>query len=179
MNKFFNKCTPTSGYEPGEHLSYQVHKQVDTTIEVHQAQLYGQQIDMEEPKSYSIEKLSESNYRSWSQVIESHLDDQDLWEVVQGKDKNPERPQAPTSTAQTSDQIAAAETATAAAMEAYEAELEAWTKKSKKARKMIISTISPSVMTYVEGTKDPAEIIGRYPHKLQNWIPAKFAEFQS
>src|SRR5579859_6081738 len=158
MNKFFNKCTPTSGYEPGEHLSYQVHKQVDTTIEVHQAQLYGQQIDMEEPKSYSIEKLSESNYRSWSQVIESHLDDQDLWEVVQGKDKNPERPQAPTSTAQTSDQIAAAETATAAAMEAYEAELEAWTKKAKKARKMIISTISPSVMTYVEGTKDPAEM---------------------
>src|SRR5437762_1326746 len=39
---------------------------------------------MEEPKSYSIEKLSESNYRSWSQVVESHLDDQDLWEVVKG-----------------------------------------------------------------------------------------------
>src|SRR5579859_5924831 len=129
---------------------------------------------MEEPKSYSIEKLNESNYRSWSQVVESHLDDQDLWEVVQGKDKKPKRPQTPTSTAQTSDQ-----TATVAAMEAYEAELEAWTKKAKKARKMIISTISPSVMTYVEGTKDPAEIIGRYPHKLQNWIPAKFAEFQS
>src|SRR5579859_4059925 len=93
MNKFFNKCTPTSGYEPGEHLSYQVHKQVDTTIEVHQVQLYGQQIDMEEPKSYSTEKLNESNYCSWSQVVESHLDDQDLREVVQGKEKKPERPQ--------------------------------------------------------------------------------------
>src|SRR5579859_679253 len=113
---------------------------------------------MEEPKSYSIEKLSESNYRSGSQVIESHLDDQDLWEVVQGKDKKPESPQTPTSTAQTSDQTAVAERATAAAMEAYEAELEAWTKKAKNARKMIISTISPSVMTYVEGTKDPAEM---------------------
>src|SRR5579859_6691839 len=88
-------------------------------------------------------------------------------------------PASTTSTAQTSDQTTAAETATVAAMEAYEAELEAWTKKAKKARKMIISMISPSVMTYVEGTKDPAEIIGRYPHKLQNWIPAKFAEFQS
>src|SRR5579859_8079516 len=121
---------------------------------------------MEEPKSYSIEKLNESNYRSWSQVIESHLDDQDLWEVVQGKDKKPERPQTPISTAQTSNQ-----TATAAAMEAYEAELEAWTKKTKKARKMIISTISLSVMTYVEGTKDPAEmwttLEGRYKPKTR------------
>src|SRR5579859_729241 len=126
---------------------------------------------MEEPKSYSIEKLNESNYRSWSQVVESHLDDQDLWEVVQGKDKKPERPSTPTtSTAQTSDQTAAAETAMAAAMEAYEAELEAWTKKAKRARKMIISTISPSVMTYVEGTKDPAEmwttLEGRYKPKM-------------
>src|SRR5579859_6554099 len=126
---------------------------------------------MEEPKSYSIEKLNESNYRSGSQVIESHLDDQDLWEVVQGKDKKPESPQTPTSTAQTSDQTAVAERATAAAMEAYEAELEAWTKKAKKAWKMIISTISPSVMTYVEGTKDPAEmwtpLEGRYKPKTR------------
>src|SRR5579859_6024494 len=124
---------------------------------------------MEEPKSYSIEKLNESNYRSRSQVVESHLDDQDLWEIVQGKDKKPVRPQTPTSTAQTSNQTAAAETATAAAMEAYEAELERWTKKAKRARKMIISTISPSVMTYVEGTKDPVEmwttLEGRYKPK--------------
>ena len=44
---------------------------------------------MEESKSYSIEKLNESNYRSWSQVIESHLDDQDLWGIVNGTDKQP------------------------------------------------------------------------------------------
>src|SRR5271154_4517085 len=128
---------------------------------------------MEEPKSYSIEKLNESNYRSWSQVVESHLDDQDLWEVVQGKDKKPEHPATPatTSTAQTSEQTAAAETATAAAMDNYEAELAAWTKKAKKARKMIISTISPSVMTYIEGTKDPVEmwtiLEGRYKPKTR------------
>ena len=86
---------------------------------------------MEEPKSYSIEKLNESNYRSWSQVIESHLDDQDLWEVVQGNDKKPERPPTPTTTTpQSSDQAAAAATA----MEDYEVELETWTKKAKKAR---------------------------------------------
>src|SRR5579859_3974542 len=120
---------------------------------------------MEEPKSYSIEKLNESNYRSWSQVVESHLDDQDLWEVVQGKDQKPECPTPTTTIPQSSDQAAAA----AAAMEDYESKLEAWTKKAKKARKMIISTISPSVMTYVEGTKDPAEmwtiLEGRYKPK--------------
>ena len=56
-------------------------------------------------------------------------------------------------------------------MEEYEIKLEAWTKKAKKARKMIISTISPSVMTYVEGTRDPAEmwtiLEGRYKPKTR------------
>src|ERR1700733_3589901 len=127
---------------------------------------------MEEPKSYSIEKLNESNYRSWSQVVESHLDDQDLWEVVQGKDQKPERPSTPTtSTPRTTEQEAAAAAAAATAMEEYETKLEAWTRKAKKARKMIISTISPSVMTYVEGTKDPAEmwtiLEGRYKPKTR------------
>jgi ribosomal protein L12E/L44/L45/RPP1/RPP2 len=124
---------------------------------------------MEEPKSYSIEKLNESNYRSWSQVIESHLDDQNLWEVVQGKETKPERPPSPTaSVPQSSEQAAAA---AAAATADYEEKLEEWTKKAKKARKMIISTISPSVMTYVEGTKDPAEmwtiLEGRYKPKTR------------
>src|SRR5579859_4725201 len=122
---------------------------------------------MEEPKSYSIEKLNESNYRSWSQVIESHLDDQDLWEVVQGKAKKLERPTPTTTIPQSSDQAAAAATA----MEDYEAEFETWTKKAKKVWKMIISTISPLVMTYVEGTKDSAEmwtiLEGRYKPKTR------------
>jgi hypothetical protein len=122
---------------------------------------------MEEPKSYSIEKLNENNYRSWSQVVKSHLNDQNLWELVQGKETKPEHPS--TSTAQTSEQTVAADTTMAAAMEDYKSKLEAWTKKAKMARKMIISTISPSVMTYVERTKDPAEmwtiLKGRYKPK--------------
>ena len=127
---------------------------------------------MEEPKSYLIEKLNESNYRSWSQVAESHLDDQDLWEVVQGKERKPKRPSIPiTSTAQTSEQTVTAKAAMAAAMEDYESKLDIWTKKAKKARKMIISSISPSVMTYVEGTKDPAEmwkiVEERYKSKIR------------
>ena len=103
---------------------------------------------MEEPKSYSIEKLNESNYRSWSQVIESHLDDQGLWKLVEGKDKKRERP-PPTAT--TSE-------AAAAATKEYVTRLEESTKRAKKARKMIISTITPSVITYVEGTQDSAEM---------------------
>jgi len=47
---------------------------------------------MEEPKSYSIEKLNESNYCSWSQAIESHLDDQDIWGIVNGTDTQPLSP---------------------------------------------------------------------------------------
>src|SRR5204862_850004 len=50
-------------------------------------------------------------------------------------------------------------------------EMAAWTKKAKKVRKLIISTIHPSVMTYVEGTKDPAEmweiLEGRYKPKAR------------
>src|SRR5271170_1643776 len=113
---------------------------------------------MEESKSYSIEKLNETNYRSWSQVLESHLDDPDLWELVKNLEKKPERPSNPTtstSTVQTTEQTA--QTA-AAATEEYEKKLEEWTKKAKKARKLIISTISASVMTYVEGERNPAEM---------------------
>jgi hypothetical protein len=62
-----------SGYEPGELLATKAIQQDDTD----QSFLLSQVV-IEEPKSYSIEKLNESNYRSWSQIIESHLDDQDL-----------------------------------------------------------------------------------------------------
>src|SRR5271154_242143 len=107
---------------------------------------------MEEPtKTYSIEKLNENNYRSWSQVVESHLDDQDLWELVQGTDVKPLSLTAPTApeTTESRQQHAVAK-------EEYDTAMAAWSKKAKKARKLIISSISPSVMTYVEGTKDPA-----------------------
>ena len=92
---------------------------------------------MEEPKCYSIENLNElSHYRPWSQVIESHLNDQDLWEIVSGKVIEPEKPTATsTSTAQTTAQAPAAEAGTEAAMEEYERKLKGWTKKAKNAIK--------------------------------------------
>src|SRR5437879_4896054 len=102
---------------------------------------------MEESKSsYSIEKLNESNYRSWSQVIESHLDDQGLWDIVTGTEKKPSTtpPTTDTSGAEPSESSTAEATVVNAAMEE-------WLKKAKKARKIIISTINPSVMVYIEG----------------------------
>ena len=103
---------------------------------------------MEEPKSYSIEKLNESNYRSWSQVVESHLDDQDLWNVVKGIEVQPEALTIEAGTAES----------TAIAIADFNTRLEAWIRKAKKARRLIISTISPSIMVYIEGRKDPAEM---------------------
>jgi len=38
---------------------------------------------------YNIDKLTESNYRSWAQQIEWILDDKDLWEIVNGTVKEP------------------------------------------------------------------------------------------
>ena len=96
---------------------------------------------------------------------ESHLDDQDLWEVVKREEAKPVSPvDPPTSeTAETRQQHTTA-------MAEYETAMAAWTKKAKKARK-IISTVSPSVMTYVDGTKDPAEmweiLEGRYKPKTR------------
>src|SRR5271154_5564799 len=43
-------------------------------------------------------------------------------------------------------------------MEEYDMAMTKWSKLTKKARKLIISTISSSVMTYVEGTRDPSEM---------------------
>jgi hypothetical protein len=98
-------------------------------------------------------RLNESNYRAWSQVIESHLDDQDLWGVVNGTDKQPLSPTVPADT-QTAEQTQAY----SIAMAEYETRMEERSKKTKKARKLIISTISPSVMIYVEGKRDPADM---------------------
>ena len=121
---------------------------------------------MKESKFYSIEKLSESNYRSWSQVVESHLDDQDLWEVVNEQEVKPVSSMDPPA----SMTIEACQQYIITTTE-YETAMAAWTKKTKKTRKLIISTISPSVMIYIEGTKDPAEmwaiLEGRYRPKIR------------
>ena len=104
---------------------------------------------MEESKSYSIEKLTESNYRSWSQVIESHLDDQGLWGVVTGTKMKPSLSPTPPTTSTSGAESSESATAEQATPTVDNIAMEEWLKKAKKARKIIISAITPSVMIYV------------------------------
>lgn len=100
--------------------------------------------------------------------------DQGVWEVVTGEAKQPVRPADPTISPGT-DTIMTSEQA-AAILEIQQHDT--WTKKAKKARKMILSTISPSVMTYVEGTRDPAEmwsiLEGRYTNVTLRQLQRQF-----
>src|SRR5437763_16942610 len=100
---------------------------------------------MEEPKSYSIEKLNESNYRSWSQIIESHLDDQDLWDVVTGKETKNQA----TSLSTTEDEPSQTQQPLSATTpKDHEAKLKLWSRKVNSTRKITITTISPSIKVY-------------------------------
>ena len=42
--------------------------------------------------TYHIDKLTEMNYRSWVQQLHWILDERDLWELVEGKEKRPVAP---------------------------------------------------------------------------------------
>ena len=89
--------------------------------------------------TYHINKLTEINYRSWAQQVKWILDERDLWELVIGVEPMPGTVSVVTS-------------------EGYDQNLAAWNKKTKKARSIIGSSITASVMTYIEGLNNPAEI---------------------
>src|SRR5579871_458585 len=101
--------------------------------------------------TYHIDKLTETNYRSWAQQLQWILDERDLWELVEGTEVKPVLPQAATSTGE------GTSTATTTTQEHQEAQ-SAWLRKAKKARSIIGSSISANTMVYVEGINDPAEM---------------------
>jgi hypothetical protein len=105
--------------------------------------------------TYQIDKLNETNYRSWSRQLEAILDEKDLLEIVEGMEKRPERMSPTTAPASATDQTLDVMIQTSAE---YEAKLSLYTKNVKKAGAIIISSITASVMAYVEGMKDPSEI---------------------
>ncbi len=105
--------------------------------------------------TYNIDKLTESNYRSWSQQIKWILDEWELLEIVEGKEKKPEDGE----------------------------DLAVWSKNAKKARSIIGASISASVMTYIEGMTDPAvmwtTLEDRYNPKTKTTLFQTIREFMN
>src|SRR5271169_1936915 len=104
--------------------------------------------------TYNIDKLTETNYRSWAQQLQWILDERNLWDIVQGKEQRPTAPTTPTTSAATTE--AAAPAVDPEATAEYETKLEDFTLRSKKARSTIGASISASIMVYIEGMTDPA-----------------------
>src|SRR3981189_1090322 len=100
-------------------------------------------IDDERPSTTQIEKLTEKNYRSWATTVRAILREKKLFDVVEGTTKAPTK---------------LAETATADERTAYNTELEAYEKKAFPACRILLSTISSRLITYVEDEDDPAKI---------------------
>ena len=78
--------------------------------------------------------------------------------MVTGKETKPVQPPLMTTTEVQPSSSETQQSSTATTSGAHEAQLELWSKKVKRARKIIISTISPSIMVYVEGKRDPTEM---------------------
>jgi hypothetical protein len=112
--------------------------------------------------TYQVDKLTKTNYRGWAQQLRWILDERELWELVDGKEGKPEPPAATSPAITTS--IATSTTGepgvqpTQTATQEYQERLTAWTRKAKKARSIIGSSISASTMVYVEGIDSPAEM---------------------
>ena len=110
--------------------------------------------------TYHIDKLMETNYRSWVQQIRWILDERDLLEIVEGTEVKPEPPAnaaGPAATTSTTGEQTDVQTTQTATQE-YQERLAAWTKKFKKARSIIGSSISASTMVYIEGIDSPADM---------------------
>jgi len=108
-------------------------------------------MDDEKTSNYHIKKLNETNHQTWSKQLDAILDEKDLLEVVLGTEMEPVAPMGGTDettmTPPTGEEI-----------RAYNAELALFRKKVKKAQAVIISTISDSIMTYIEDEKNPTTI---------------------
>ena len=104
--------------------------------------------------TYHIDRLTETNYRSWAQQLRWILDELDLWELVDGKEIRPAPPASAAGASTTGTDTGTQTTTTA--MQEYRERLAAWSKKAKKARSIIGSSITASAMVYIEGIDDPA-----------------------
>jgi hypothetical protein len=104
--------------------------------------------------TYNIAQLNGTNYRSWAQQLQWILDERDLWQLVNGQETKP----AVTTTATVVEPQQESSSESAAADVIKLAEVTAWTKKSKKARAIISSSVTADIMVHLEGLESPMEI---------------------
>jgi hypothetical protein len=104
--------------------------------------------------TYNIAKLNGTNYRSWSQQLQWILDERDLWQLVNGEETKP----AVTTTATVVGTQQQSSSESAAVDAANLTEVTAWTKKSKKARAIIGSSVTADIMVHLEGLESPVEM---------------------
>jgi gag-polypeptide of LTR copia-type/Domain of unknown function (DUF4219)/Zinc knuckle len=89
---------------------------------------------------YNIEKLTETNYNTWVEQMETVLDEKEIWNVVKGIEEAEE----PVITSEAPDDV----------LNKYNT----YIKKVKTARAVLVTSISSSVMSFISGVKDPVEI---------------------
>ena len=119
--------------------------------------------------TYHIPKLTEENYRTWAQQLRWTLDEKELLEVVEGAEVKPVAP--------------GDGEASSTLHGEYETRLATFNKKMKKARSTIGATVTPSVMTYIDGMDDPAKmwkvLSDRYNPKSQATLLQLVREFMT
>jgi len=104
--------------------------------------------DDEKTISTSIEKLSEKNYRAWAVQVRSILREKKLFDIVDGTTP---APAAPVREGMTADELASA-------VEAYNTATEEYEPKAMTACRILLSTISGRLITYVEDEDNPVRI---------------------
>jgi hypothetical protein len=135
--------------------------------------------------TYHIAKLTENNYCSWAQQLEWILDERELWEIVTGSETRPIRVPVTSLAAQAPIPSASLLTSTSVPTSDpdFDAKLEAYVKKPKKARSIIGSSVTAAIMTYIEGVKDPAEmwriLEERYNPKTQTTLLQMLRDFMT
>jgi len=120
--------------------------------------------------SYSVDKLTETNYRSWASQLHWILDEKEAWDIVKGTEIAPIRPTGTTESP-----------ATAEAIAEYEQKALDFTKRSKKAKSTIGASITSPIMVYIEGLDDPVEmwktLEDKYNPKTQTTLFQTIREF--
>jgi hypothetical protein len=121
--------------------------------------------DKTRSSTHYIDKLNGTNYHPWSVQIRHILKERELFGIVDGSDTTP------------------AFSGTGPPTEAHVAKVSDFDKKVMKACSILVSTITPSLITYIEELDDPAEIWKvlkeRYSPRTQSTLLQTVSEFAS